>query len=280
MKRLFAAASLCLLAAALRAEGVPAASSAPAVSSAPFAWRVQPNTAFASGESLLFIIKYGFISGGFASLEVRSTETVRGRPAYRVVSEARTNDTLDVVFKVRDLNESWMDVDSLCSHKYHQVMNEGRYHREVESRFDHPNGTFTYWKRTRKGEGTQQGPIPAFVHDVLSSLYYLRTQPLSPGQEIVLSVNSGAETWPLRAKVKGIEKIKVPAGKFECYRVEPLISGEGLFMQTGNLEVWLTTDERRMPVLMRSKVFVGSFTAELVESDFHRTEPRALYSED
>lgn len=281
MKRLLAAAPLLLFAAALRA-GEPAA--APAVSTAPAAgplvWRTEANKAFGVGESLLFVIKYGVISGGHASLEVRSTETVRGRPAYHIVSEARTNNTLDVVFKVRDLNETWMDVDSLCSHKYHQIMNEGRYYREVESRYDHANGTFTYWKRTKKSEGTQQGVIPAFVHDVLSSLYYLRTQPLTPGQDITLTVNSGAQSWPLVAKVKGIEKIKVPAGKFTCYRVEPIISGEGLFMQTGNLEVWLTTDERRMPVLMRSKVFVGSFTAELVESDFNRAAPRALYSED
>jgi hypothetical protein len=93
-------------------------------------------------------------------------------------------------------------------------------------------------------------------------------------------VNSGAETWSLKAKVKGIETVEVPAGKFECYRVEPIIAGEGLFMQKGNLEVWLTTDERRLPVLMRSKVLVGAFTAELVEAEFGRTEPRPLYSQD
>jgi hypothetical protein len=249
-------------------------------STAPFAWRTEGNTAFKPGESLLYVIKYGFISGGHASLEVRSTETVRGRAAYHIVSEARTNSALDVVFKVRDLNESWMDVQSLCSHKYHQVMNEGRYHREVESRFDHPNRTFAYWKRTRKGEGTKQGAIPPFVHDVLTSLYYIRTKPLVVGQDLVMDVNSGAETWPLIVKVKKIEKIKVPAGRFECYRVEPLISGEGLFMQTGNLEVWITTDGSRLPVLMRSKVMVGAFTAELLEKEFESTEPRGLYSDD
>lgn len=274
MKRLLSSAAALLLPALLGAKEPPAAST----STAPFAWRSEPNKAFDVGESLLFIIKYGFISGGHASLEVRSTETVRGRPAYHLVSEARTNSTLDIFFKVRDLNESWMDTESLASQKYHQIMNEGRYYREVESRYNHAAGTFVYWKRTRKGEGTQSGTMPPFVHDILTSLYYIRTQPLVPGQDFVLDVNSGAATWPLRVKVKGTEKIKVPAGEFECFVVEPLISGEGLFMSTGNLEVWLTTDKRRMPVRMRSRVAVGAFTAELQEYDFERAEPRSLYS--
>ncbi len=233
-------------------------------STAPFSWRLRENKAFTSGESLVFAIKYGFITGGRATLEVRSTETVSGRTAFHIVSEAKTNSAVDVFFKVRDLNESWMDAGALCSLQYHQSMSEGHYSREVRSRFDHPAARFSCWRKNKKGqESTQEGDIPSFVHDVLSSLYFLRTQPLTPGEDILLDVNSGAQTWSLRIKVKGVETVKVPAGTFECWRVEPLIAGEGLFMQTGNLEVWMTDDDRRVPVLMRSKVMVGSFTAEL-----------------
>jgi hypothetical protein len=170
-----------------------------------------------------------------------------------------------------------MDVEALCPHRYHQVMREGRYFREVESRYQHPEGTFVYWRRNRKGEeSTTAGVMPAFAHDVLTSLYYLRTLPLTVGETIVLDVNSGAQTWPLKVEVKSIETVRVPAGKFECYRVQPLIAGEGLFMQTGNLEVWLTTDARRLPVLMRSRVMVGAFVAELLDAQFDRTTPRVL----
>jgi hypothetical protein len=269
LRLLILAAVLSAAAAARAAEAPPpsaVALSTVAVSTvpaAPFQWRAVDNKAFAVGETLVFAIKYGFITGGHAGLDVRSTETVHGRPAYHIVSEARTNNTMDVIFKVRDLNETWMDVESLCSHKYHQIMNEGHYFREVESRYDHPNASFNYWRKTKKGESREQGAIPPFVHDVLSSLYFLRTQPLTPGQDIVLAVNSGAQSWSLRVRVKGVETVDVPAGKFTCYRIEPLLTGEGLFMQTGNLEVWMTTDERRLPVLMRSKVKVGAFTAEL-----------------
>jgi hypothetical protein len=277
---------LLLLPAAVRAapgaggsEPAPEPSAPPASSTAPFTWRAETNAAFSAGESLLFVIKYGFITGGNATLEVRSTETVHGRDAWRIVSQARTTGAVDVFYKVRDVTESWMDAASLCSHQFHKVMNEGRYHREAESRFDQPGGTFVFWKRSKKSQDTVQGTIPPFVQDILSSLYYVRTRPLTPGQDVRVDVNSGGKTWPLRVEIKGIEKVKVPAGTFTCVHVRPILAGEGLFMQTGNLEVWLTDDRRRMPVLLRSKVMVGSFAAELMEYDFQRTAPRDLLAE-
>ena len=256
---------LCWAAAAAELPSVPA-------STAP--WRTETNGAFGVGESLLFAIKYGFVSAGSATMEVRSTETVHDRMVYHIVSAARTNSTIDVFFKVRDLNETWMDSEGLFSHRFRQAIHEGRYIRDVESRFDPVAGTFAFWRRGKNSEETRNGTIPPFVQDILTSLYYVRTRTLVPGQDIVGDVNSGAKTWSLRIKVKGMEKISVPAGKFECYRVEPLISGDGLFLQNGNLEVWMPADSRHMPVLMRSKVMVGSFTAELKAYDFERTTPR------
>jgi hypothetical protein len=268
--------------AVLAATEAGAASPAPPLSSptvpstAPFAWRSETNTAFGVGESLLFEIKYGFITGGWATMEVLSTETVHGRDAWRIVSQVHSSKKVDVFYKVRDLSETWMDVGSLCSHKFHKIMNEGSYHREAESRLDQPGGTFVFWKRGKTSQDTVQGTIPPFAQDILTSLYYVRTRPLTPGEDVLLDVNSGGKTWPLRVEVLGIEKVKVPAGTFQCVHVRPVLAGEGLFMQTGNLEVWLTNDERRLPVLLRSKVMVGSFTAELLEYDLHRTTPRNL----
>lgn len=251
-------------------------SAAPVLSTSSFSWRAETNTTFAAGESLLFEINYGFITGGWATLEVRSTETVHGRDAWRIVSQVRSSKKVDVFYKVRDLSETWMDVGSLCTHQFHKIMNEGSYHREAESRFDQTGGTFVYWNRGKGGQSTVQGKVPPFVQDILTSLYYVRSRPLTPGRDISVDVNSGGKTWSLRVEVLGKEKVKVPAGTFPCVHVRPLLAGEGLFMQTGKLEVWLTDDARRMPVLLRSKVWVGSFSAELLEYDAHRTVPRDL----
>jgi hypothetical protein len=223
------------------------------------------NSAFAAGEKIRYVIKYGVLPAGFATLEIPAIETRQGRRAYRIFSEAKTNKGLDVVYKVRDKNESWMDVQSLCSLAFHQDMREGGYRRRVESVFDHPGRRFTYRKWRKGTESLHEGAAPAFVQDVLSSLYYIRTRPLVVGQSYTLDANSGKENWPLIVHVRGREEIKVPAGTFACLKIEPVMAGEGIFQAKGKLEVWVTDDARRVPVLLRSKVAVGAFEAEMME---------------
>jgi hypothetical protein len=59
------------------------------------------------------------------------------------------------------------------------------------------------------------------------------------------------------------ETISVPAGKFDCLVLEPLLTATGIFKHEGSIKVWVTDDRLHMPVLMKSKVLVGSIHAEL-----------------
>src|SRR5205823_12646414 len=94
---------------------------------------------------------------------------------------------------------------------------------------------------------------------------------LEVGKSFTIDVHSGTKTWPLLVKVKKLEKVKVKAGRFLCYRVEPVLREQGIFISKGKkLEVWLTADEQHMPVLMRSEIFIGHVSAELVK---HRWVP-------
>ena len=66
-------------------------------------------------------------------------------------------------------------------------------------------------------------------------------------------------------KVLGREEIDVPAGRFDCLILEPLLTATGIFKHEGQIKVWVTDDRLHMPVLMKSKVLVGSIYAELEE---------------
>lgn len=238
--------------------------SIPTLADAPaFVWRSRPNNAFQVGESILYVIKYGVVPSGFATLEIPNAEPVNGRNAYHIVSRAKTNKGTGMFFKVRDVNESWMDIESLCSLRFFQHLQEGLHERETRTDYDHPNGKFLFWKKRKGKESTNEGGMPPYVQDVLSSLYYIRSQELEVGKDYALDANSGGKTWPLKVHVEKIQTIRVPAGKFECYKVEPILAGDGIFQQKGKLEVWLTRDERKIPVLMRSRVLVGAFDAEM-----------------
>ena len=225
--------------------------------------------AFQEGENLTFAIRWGIITGGYATLGVPSIDLVGHEPAYHILSEARSTGIVNAFYKVRDRNEAWMDTASPRSLRYSKKIHEGKYSVDQVVDLDQDARTFHLTEiRHDKNDAKEEkeGGIPSNVLDILSSLYYIRSQPLEVGKSFTIDVHSGEKTWPLLVKVKKLEKIKVKAGKFLCYRVEPVLRERGIFISKGKkLEVWLTADARHMPVLMRSEIFIGHVAAELVK---------------
>jgi len=223
------------------------------------------NNAFWEGETLNFNIKYEFIGAGTAVMSVRAGEPFEARPTLHIETKASSNKTVDKFFKVRDFNVATVDRESMISRGFHQNLREGKYAVVRTTSFDYRNRQYKF-ERTRKGNTrVSTGTINVPVMDVLGAFFYSRTLPLHPGDEIRLSAFSDGEVYPLLIKVGDrIETIKVPAGKFQCIKIEPTIVGDAIFKASdGKMKIWMTNDEYHMPVLIRSKVFIGSFDAEL-----------------
>ncbi len=210
---------------------------------------------FGAGEKLVFTVQYGLITAGEATLEIRNVAEIGGRPCYRIVSDARTNDFFSKFFEVRDRYESYMDTTELYSLRYEKHIREGKFKRDESVEFDQIAHRATYKDKIV--------PIPPRAQDVLSALYYVRTLPLEVGNSISLANHTDRKNYPLMIKVHGRERVKVEAGEFDCLVVEPILLGPGIFTQKGRLMVWLTDDARRMPVLMKSKVVIGHVAAVL-----------------
>ncbi len=233
-------------------------------------WRKMEGPRLPETESLSFVVKWGVVVGGYSSLNIQGIDMVNDRPAYHIVSEARSGGVVSAFYKVEDRNEAWLDVDSATSVRFEKRIREGKYRIEESTLIDQPNHRF-YVKSFRIDKNLyeqKEGTAPAHVLDVMGSLYYVRLLPLEVGQTYILDVLSGDKVYPLEVKVKKREKIKVPAGKFDTLLVEPILRGPGIFIAKGKkLEVWMTADERHMPVRMRTEVFIGHVSAELLPSE-------------
>jgi hypothetical protein len=72
-------------------------------------------------------------------------------------------------------------------------------------------------------------------------------------------------TYTLSVKFLGRQRIEVDAGTFDCIIVEPLMKEGGLFKSEGRVLIWLTDDERKIPVKVSTKVVIGSIESELRE---------------
>ncbi|MFH1620348.1 MAG: DUF3108 domain-containing protein [bacterium] len=217
------------------------------------------------GETLEYEISWGFIKVGTSDMSAKQTVMVSSRPCYHIVSTAKSGSVIDTFYKVRDLNESWMDAFSFISMGYSKNIREGGYRRREWVVFDQENRVFRAESVGKSGTPSfKEGPLPGPVHDMLSSLYFVRSRPLEVGRDIIMDVNS-TKNWPLVVKVIKKEKVKTPAGKFECFLLEPKLREEGIFVAKGKrLRVWLTADEDMIPVQMKAEVFIGHVSAELV----------------
>ncbi len=224
-----------------------------------FKWRTLKGD-LPSKEDLVFGVYWKFVRVGTGTLEIRGFEEINGRTAYHIYSEAKSAPFFDTFFKVRDVNQSWMDVESLCSLRYLINISEGGWKKYEQLDFDHKNEKYTL-----DDDGTlKYGDTVRWVQDVISSLYFFRTLDLEVGKEYVFDAHSGKDTWPLKTKVLGKEKVKVKAGTFDCLILQPSIREDaGIFKAKGKLKVWVTDDDKKMPVKMKSKIPVGSISAEL-----------------
>ncbi|MBI5756229.1 MAG: DUF3108 domain-containing protein, partial [Nitrospirae bacterium] len=63
-----------------------------------------------------------------------------------------------------------------------------------------------------------------------------------------------------------------PVGVFNTIQIKPILKFEGIFQRKGDVYIWLTDDNRKMPVKMRSKILIGSISADLVEYKYSKQQ--------
>ena len=218
-----------------------------------------------SNESLQYGIYYSFIKAGTAYIKTRGLVSKNGKTAYVIQTTAFSASVIDSMYKVRDVNYSWLDTTSLHSLGYSQSLREGNYRRDEWITFDEKNGRFYGQVQKKEEPHVIAGELKQQVLDILTSLYYVRSKPLQVGHDVTFDIINREQQYPLIVKVLKKETVKTPAGKFNCWVVEPQFRGEGIFVAKGkSLKVWLTDDKYRMPVKMSVEVFIGSVTAELL----------------
>ncbi len=223
-------------------------------------------------EQLKYGLYYTFIKAGTAYIRNRGLVDINGRAAYLLQTTAFSAPVIDAFFKVRDVNQSWLDAENFYSLGYGQSVREGGYRRDEWVTFDYPNQKYSGQIQKKADPSPIEGPLNIKVLDMLTSLYYVRSQKLVPGQDLIFDIINREKQYPLVVKVLGKDKVKTDAGTFDCIIVEPQIRGEGIFVSKGkSLKVWLTDDEYKMPVKMQVEVFIGSVSAKLLA--YQRQEP-------
>jgi uncharacterized protein DUF3108 len=223
------------------------------------AGRQESQLPFGVGEDLRYRLhaKWFLISGGgTASFSVEAVDTVHQSPTYRLVSRMKGGIS---VFKINDVQRSWLDTDKLFARRFEQKLDQTTYQRDRT--FDFLPAQMRYvqvGKPDVSGDLASKEPL-----DDVSFLYHLRTLPLVVGEVYRESRYYKAEGNPVVVRVLRKERIKVPAGEFEAIVVQPRIKSDGLFGEDGEALVWLSNDKRRLPLRVRARIKIATLTMDL-----------------
>ena len=221
-----------------------------------------PGTVYQPGEELIYSLKYGFIKGGEAKLLVRDT-VLAGKDLHHVVATGKTVGMADVIYKVRDTYESFIDPETDLPFKAIRNIREGSYRYYNEVLFEHEHADSAKVKSKKSGEHW----VPENIQDILSAFYYARkhkfNDDLEKGDMIEIMTYFSDELFPLRIRYRGIEAIDTPLGKLECYLFVPVTEVGRAFKNEDDMQVWISRDRNKVPVKIRFKLRVGAFTCNL-----------------
>lgn len=224
---------------------------------------------FGTGEVIQFRIGWGLVHAGSSWLRVKDTLRVRGRLCWELESEAASNEVISKLYPVRDRVSSLMDVRDLTSRGLTKRLREGRYRKDRQFEIDPEAGQI---RKLKPGEPVKVAPLAHHVQDVLSAFYWLRTRKLEVGKVEYIHAVDELKSYTLAVKVLAREKVTVKAGTFDCLKVQQVLMGDGLFKSEGELFIWLTADDRKIPIQMKSRIFIGSISAQME----HYTPPRSM----
>lgn len=224
-----------------------------------------PGTGLASGELLEYDIYWGLVYVGSSYLKIERTVLVSSRPAWHIVSEAKSGSFINNFYKVADRNDAWMDPQTLESYGYYKKIHEGGHFFNEWMVYDAPAKRFYGRKMNKKrAEADFEGVLEGPVNDVLSALYRVRTMKIGPKQSVEFDVNT-KRNWRIAVRSEKSEKVSVPFGKRRCMLFEPMAGEEGIFVAKAGkrMLVWISEDEERLPMMLKAEIFIGSVTAKL-----------------
>jgi Protein of unknown function (DUF3108) len=221
---------------------------------------------FSTGERLRYEVRWRGLPAGHAEITVSADRSAAGR--WKASATAKSVGYVSNIYPVEDEYQSQFRHPGFCSTGIHKQIQEGERHREVRLQFDAQ-------RRVAKLEDqdmtdhtppkVEQFAIPECVQDILSAVYYARSQPLTVGQSFEFPLNDGAKTIQIHVDVQAEEEITTQAGKFQAIRVEPDVFSGHLFAEKGRMFLWFTKDARRIPVQLRAQIGVGTIIATLSE---------------
>lgn len=226
------------------------------------------NSTFQNGEEFVFKIYYNWnfvwLSAGEVVFKVKEEED-----QYHLSAHGRTYRNYEWFFSVSDKYDTYVDKETLLPIVSIRDIQEGKYTLYDRIEFDRENSI----AKSMRGKTIDQAEMTEYsiescMHDILSIVYFSRNlnfDSMIEEEKFPIKIFVDKETWPLQVVYKGKEKKKKVKGmgKFDVIKFSPEVIAGNVFNEGTEMNVWVSNDENRLPLLIESPVSVGSIKAVL-----------------
>lgn len=170
--------------------------------------------------------------------------------------------------RFRQRVESIVDPVSFTVQNTKKLDQQGKRVRASEAIFDKTRGQVVWTERdatnVARATRTVSSEFSGQVQDVLSAIYYLRTQSLEPGKRLELSISDSGKVYRVPIRVAEKKRLKTVLGRVAAVRVDAELFGpKGMIGSNGQFSIWFTDDAKHIPVSARIKNEYGTFDIKL-----------------
>jgi len=171
--------------------------------------------------------------------------------------------------KFHEQVESTVDAETLTLQRTTIRDEQGKRVRETETTYDRAKGKMAWTRRDPNNPSAE--PNKALVdfsgqlQDILSAIYFIRTQPLHLGKSFEIFIGDGGKVYRVPVQVLEKKKMRTVLGRVTAFRVEPDLFGPDSLIddEKGQFTLWITDDDRHIPVTARIKTDYGTFDIKL-----------------
>jgi Protein of unknown function (DUF3108) len=241
---------------ASRVSGSSAHRSKPAVAPHPVPTSAPKDTRIASlpewaksPEELVYRVDFIGITMGYARFRYQGKVLIAGKPAYHLNVRAWTSGVLSFIYPINETIDYYLDAETLAPIR--QEFTQREKEKDDVALYNQETGRITYRYRQSGKIRKQVDTIPS-VYDPVSVAYYFRWRDLG-AEDRPRNVYGGRKVYQISSRVLGNERIRTEHGEVDTIAVIPLIRRDGKPDNKGDLKIWFSNDERRVPVRLYAK---------------------------
>lgn len=226
-----------------------------------------PNSSFVDGEELRYKVYYNWkiiwVPAGEVKFTIQEDST-----HFHIKAFGKSYTSYDNFFRVNDYYASRIDKKTMKPSTFVRYVEEGNYRKFDSLTFDHAHlQVYSLNGKTKETAISKTFEIDSCAMDLLSVMYTLRNtdvESYKEGDFLDVTMFLDEEVFPIHVSYEKREKKKIKElGRYPCIKVNPQLVVGTIFKEGDVMNIWVSDDANKIPMLIESPISIGSVKAVL-----------------